>query len=442
MADSAARVMREDDWISLVRSVEHGNCILMIGPDAVLGTFDGDRLPLDIGLARYVKQRLGPGHAYLDPSNPSAIAQAAIDQEDPHTLHGWVREFYDNLDSAFSVLADVAAMPFRLVVNTEPLLRLDSTFSSVKPRANFEFYHRRDRAKPNLPDDSVEAPLVYNLYGSLDDPDSLILSDTDRLDFLVSVISGKPALPLKLTSALRDENRTFLFLGFRLHQWQLRILLHVLAADSRRKFKSFALELDQTELSSETKLFYQTGHKIHFCQTSVDVFIAELRRRVSEQPTPAARDSPGVAQLPPEAPVVFLCHAHEDKDFAERIAADLRRNGIGTWLDKENLRGGARWDVEIKRALRNDVQYVVVLQSAALSRKYEGYVNMELSLALDRQREYRGKRSFIIPVVIDSPDNKLDDLDFLQTIDLSEVEGVKNLVQAINRDLSWKAREK
>ena len=215
----------------------------------------------------------------------------------------------------------------------------------------------------------------------------------------------------------------------------------MLASDSRRKFKSFALELDEAELRPETKLFYQTGHKIQFFHTSVEHFIAELRRRVSQQPPRAAHDSPDVASLRPEAPVVFLCHAHQDKDVAERLAAHLRRNGIGTWLDKENLRGGARWDDEIKRALNSDVQYVVVIQSAALSRQYEGYVNMELSLALERQKKFQRNRAFLIPVVIDRPENKLVELDSLQTIDVSGSDGFDMVVQAINRDLSWKARE-
>ena len=241
------QTMREEDWTSLVFSVERGNCILMLGPDAVMVTYEGERLPVLLGLARFVKQKLGPRFGYLDASNPSAVAQVAVAEEDHFTLQAWVQEFYDSLETASSVLDDLAAIPFRLVISTSPVLGVDHAFLTSKPGTHVDFYDRTAPTRLRFPDPSVEAPVVYNLYGSLDQPTSLILSDSDRIDFLVSVISEAPPLPAKLRSALKDPKRTFLFLGFRLDQWQLRILLHVLADNARRQFKSFAVELENSQ---------------------------------------------------------------------------------------------------------------------------------------------------------------------------------------------------
>ena len=307
--------MREEDWTSLVFSVEQGNCILMLGPDAVTVTFEGELLPVLIGLARFVKKKLGPDFDYLDASNPSAVAQVAVAEEDHFTLQGWVQEFYDNLETAPAVLDDLAAIPFRLVINTSPVLGVDQAFLSTKPDTYVDFYDRTAPTRASFPDPSVEAPVVYNLYGSLSQPTSLILSDSDRLEFLVSVISENPPLPAKLKSALKDPKRTFLFLGFSLHHWQLRVLVHVLAADAKRHFKSFAVELERSNLDPETRLFYKMGHKIQFPDTDVEEFIQELRRRVRPQQVAAESEAQSGDHLPPDAPVVFLCHASADKQY-------------------------------------------------------------------------------------------------------------------------------
>lgn len=431
--------MREEDWTSLVYSVEHGNCILMLGPDAVTVRFEGQDVPLLTGLARFIKEKLGPDYAYLDPAKPSAIAQVAVHKEDSAILQAWVREFHEQTERTSTVFEDLAALPFRLVINTSPVLDIEQAFLKVKPRTVTDFYDRTGPARPNPPDPVVDAPLIYNLYGSLEQPDSLILSDDDRLAFLVSVITETPPVPPKVTSSLRDEEQAFLFLGFSLHQWRLRLLLHVLASAGRRRRKSFALELERSKLDPETCLFYERGHRIGFLDTTLGDFTRELRRRVT--PPDAVTGAGGGADGPaPHAPIVFLCHAKEDKPVAEQLSAGLQDNGLRTWLDKEALRGGDRWDPLIRRTIQDEVDYVVVIQSRNLLDKGVGYVNKEINLALDRQLEYRDPLRFVIPVTIDGPEAILDDLKGIQAIDVSSSSGVDDLVRTINRDLGLARR--
>jgi TIR domain/SIR2-like domain len=430
--------MRDADWTSLVYAVERGQCTLMLGPDAVSGTLDGERMPLRIALARHIKEQLGPAYAHLDPSNPSSVAQAALAQDDPFTLQGWVAEFYAKFDGDFDMLRDLAALPFELVINSSPGLSAHKIFLEVKPRAHGDFYDRTARARAAMPDPSVDAPVVYNLYGSLDQPPSLILTDSDRLDFLVAVVSDEPPLPPKLKSTLRDPDRSFLFLGFDLGQWQFRVLLHVLARE-RPRYKSFALELAEKGLDADTRDFYRAGHKIHFVSGDLAAFARELRSRVHIQAPDEPAGNGDQPALPPDAPVVFVCHASEDKQFAERVADGLQANGIESWLDKHDLQGGDEWDSMIRRTISEQVDYVVVLQSESLKSKGRGYVNREINLALDRQMEYRPPLRFIIPAVIDDPTNRLDDLDTWQSVDMTVPDGIDQLVRVIKRDLKQQA---
>jgi hypothetical protein len=262
----------------------------------------------------------------------------------------------------------------------------------------------------------------------------MILSDSDRLDFIVAVISDEPPLPPKLKSTLCDSERSFLFLGFDLGQWQFRVLLHVLARDVPR-YKSFALELADKGLDAETREFYRSGHKIHFVSGDLATFARELRTRV-----PVAEAAPVVVEgngsaLPPDAPLVFICHASEDKQEAERVADGLAANGIDTWFDKDDLEGGDEWDRVIKTTITERAKYVVVLQSASLLSKREGYVNEEIKLALARQARFQEGLRFVIPVVIDDPNNLRPELKAWQAVNLTAPTGIDDLVRAIKRDL-------
>jgi hypothetical protein len=433
------QMLDDASWTSLVYGVEHGACTLMLGPNAVTGVIDGQRLPVHRALAGFVKARLGPSFASLDADKPWSVAQAAVAAEDGRTLRAWVQEFAAQFQVDEEVLRDLAEMPFPLIVNTSPGLAVLQAFRAVKPELYSDFYDRTAPTGPDIPEPTVSAPVLYGLYGSLENPASMILSQNDRLDFVEAVISAQPGLPLKLRNVLGDEERSFLFVGFQLGQWQLQLLLHVLGKNKTRSYKSFALDPDADAPDADTRDFFLRGQKINFLSGDMADFVRELRGRVhgAEPSTPAGPDTPRAA-VPPDAPTVFICHASEDRAVAERVAGQLEDNGIRSWLDRHELIGGDEWDARIRHTIQEEVDYVAVLQSASLLAKTRGYVNREISLALDRQHEYRPPSRFVIPAYIDDPANTLDLLDEWQSVDLRS--DVGELVRAIRRDVAKRDR--
>jgi TIR domain/SIR2-like domain len=432
--------MRDEDWMSLTTSIESGGCILMLGPDAFIANFDGETLPVAVGLARYVKDRLGPQYASLDPFKPWSVAQVAIATEDAYTLIGWAEKFYEQYDTVSDTLHNLASLPFKLVINTSPGFSAEKAFRSVKSNTYVDFYDRTANAREDLPDATADAPILYGLYGSFAQPSSMILSENDRLDFLISIISENPPLPTKLTSAFCDPNQSFLFLGFNLGQWQLRMLMYAVLRKVQRSNKSFALELERDGLDEEAILFYLSGHKVHFVDLDLPTLTKELHARVHVHEVAEVRHDDTVPAM--DAPTVFICHAHEDAAFAARVGAGLRKNNINVWLDKDSLRGGDTWDAAIEHVLQDEVQYVVVLQSENLKAKDVGYVNKEINLAIKRQAYYRSPRIFLIPTIIDRASSELDLLSAYQFVDLTTGDGINDLVKTINRDVDAASRER
>jgi TolB-like protein len=103
---------------------------------------------------------------------------------------------------------------------------------------------------------------------------------------------------------------------------------------------------------------------------------------------------------------VFLSHASQDAQAAQRICEALRAGGIEVWFDQSELRGGDAWDRSIRRQIKSCALFIPVISKNTHDRD-EGYFRLEWKLAVDRSHLMSGNRVFLLPVVID--DTRDDD---------------------------------
>jgi TIR domain len=80
------------------------------------------------------------------------------------------------------------------------------------------------------------------------------------------------------------------------------------------------------------------------------------------------------------AQLAFFSYAHEDAEFALRLAKDLRAGGATVWMDRLDIKPGERWDRAIEDALAKCPQMLVILSPAAVE---STNVMDEVSLALE-----------------------------------------------------------
>ncbi len=289
-----------------------------------------------------------------------------------------------------------------------------------------------------------DEPMIFYLYGNVKDEESLVLTENDLLDFLVSIVS-KDTLPDRLINELKEPDKSFLFIGFGFKHWYLRIILHILEVKKKGN-PSFALE-DFTPHSVDefksTVLFYREGpYKIRFFEERFDKFAKELRSWYEKDEKSEGSADAAAKAIPyqrEERPKVFICHASENKSFAASLYEKLEAAGLEPWLDKENLCGGDRWDEVIKQAINKEIDYFLVLQSKALENKGEGYVHKEIHEALERQKRFPFGIRFIIPLRFEDC-GLLQELEHLQTIDLDTEEKTADLIRIIKRDYEKRGR--
>ncbi|NIM10752.1 MAG: TIR domain-containing protein [Candidatus Aminicenantes bacterium] len=425
-----------DEWKTLIHTINRGNCILMLGPDASFEPVNGKAQPLTERLANELAGKIEAKISTLkiDPSNLAQVAHYYSMETGRNGLEAKVEIFYEeraHLTSEFH--EDLAVLPFYFAVTSSPDRMFFNALEKAGKKPMIKGYNFRGTTSPMVTMGSAAEPLLFNLYGRPEEPESLVLTESDLLDFLVAVVSGNPPLPKNIISELHARNKSFLFLGFGFRHWYLRVLLHVLQGD-KKQAHSFALEKFPQDLDEfqHTILFFENSHcKIHLYDKEFKSFVKELRERYEQEGS-----APAAAETKPEpedAPTIFICHASENKDFAGSLYQKLERAGFAPWLDKESLRGGDDWDKVIRKAIEKEIDYVVVLQSHELLKKFEGYVNKEINLALDRQDEFRRGIRFIIPIKIDDCPI-LEELEHLHTIDFSVADNIEEVVKTIRRD--------
>jgi parallel beta-helix repeat protein len=81
-------------------------------------------------------------------------------------------------------------------------------------------------------------------------------------------------------------------------------------------------------------------------------------------------------------PPAFISYARNDREYALRLATDLKKSGASVWIDPD-IRPGYRWDAEIDKALRACEEVILILTPQSVDSEN---VMDEVSFALDEKK--------------------------------------------------------
>ena len=158
---------------------------------------------------------------------------------------------------------------------------------------------------------------------------------------------------------------------------------------------------------------------------SNDIFIwnlSDLRAQL------AAAKNVASATQHPDWLRVFLCHASEDKARVARYYGRLQAIGVRPWLDARDLTPGTKWHDEIRKAVDNaDVIVVFLSRHSTLK---EGFVQREITWALDLAEEKLTSSPYLIPALLEECDLP-ERLKSWQAVRLHKTNGFRMLTTAL-----------
>ena len=436
--------IEERYWNRLLETIRRGKCILVLGSDVSVRPDATSQTPLTALLAETLAESL-PAEVPVPDGNKKDLALVAqlclsCRNRDRYDLEMDVKEFYEPFNNQTSQLhRDLASLPFTLSLTMTPDHFMAEGFrrENKSPICSYYNFANPGHSTP-LSETGPERPIVYGLFGDLENPESMVLSETEQLDFLDKVVRGSSSLPSYIAAKLADPQTSFLFMGFGFQRWYSRILLHVLQTFEHRP-RSLALESKdffEHPDREHTVMFFEQIQSVEFQRHSMPEFAAELRKKYAA--TEAREISTATRSIPDGSPKVFLCHDSRDRERVINIQEQLQRLGIATWRDQQNLRGGDDWDRQIRRVIQKQIDYVLVLETQHMISRSESYLHKEISEALERQKGFDAGRLFVIPATLEINDG-LRRLDHFHRVDITNDDGIRRLATEIQDD--WQHRE-
>jgi hypothetical protein len=159
-----------------------------------------------------------------------------------------------------------------------------------KDLANAVLWWPHGAAEPKTPTpneldiDLTAKTVIFKIHGAVlpatDEWDSFVITEEDHVE-LLSRVAGKAAIPSLFAAHVHD--RSLLFVGFGLHDWNLRLVMRSLARYFARRLSSgeddihsWAIDEDVSEL--ELKLWQKRG--VYPYQIRIDEFVDKLRERM------------------------------------------------------------------------------------------------------------------------------------------------------------------
>ncbi len=291
------------DWDTLLDRLQRGECTPFLGAGACAGF-----LPLGFEIARdWVQQHKYP----FDPSDelPLVAQFFAVERKNPHWPKEEMRrhlqemlragrkpDFNDPYD-LHGLFADLP-IPVYLTTNYDDFLVQALIARGKNPQADVCIWnglmrgarHRR-RNRPFVEFDERN-PLVFHLHGSLSELHSLVVSEDDYVDFLVSLSRDRDRLlPPRVQEALTLSS--LLFVGYRLADWSFRVVFQGLRGtiESNQQIQSLTVQLRPDETREDLAQHKREYWVKYFGRSNIGVywgraedFARELRERWDARP--------------------------------------------------------------------------------------------------------------------------------------------------------------
>ena len=253
----------------LANSILRDKCVIMLGP-GVAETADGEAI--QDALHNFFEQETDLQMEY-DLDGLVSFKQGKSFKTFYYTE---LFSFFERHTQPNEMYLQLAQIPCHLMISTNPDLRLKSAF--YQHRVDFQYYNKKENPKDIQPP-TKERPLIYNLFGSIEDENSLIVTTDDLFEFLFSILGGENRLPRELQNSLKNAN-VFLFLGFDFEKWYLKLLLRLF----RLHQDPMPIVSKQGEnLHGQMKAFYVNNFEMQFLDLDVKSLIQSLYQHFEEE---------------------------------------------------------------------------------------------------------------------------------------------------------------
>jgi len=195
-----------------------------------------------------------------------------------------------DLEEAHAVVTDLG-LPVYITTSWTGLLTDALKAAGRDPQVCFFDWNNQLGPQPPVHEPSAEQPLVYHLFGRLDRPETMVLTEDDCFQWLAAwAAQRQEALPGALYEVL--IRRSLMFIGYRLEDWDFRVLFQGLrnfkGNDLFRQRTHVGVQVDPTAPGVQPEAaqdylnqYFQEGGVTIYWGTTKE-FLSDLSKRIHE----------------------------------------------------------------------------------------------------------------------------------------------------------------
>jgi len=409
-------------WDRLIRSIEKGEIVPVIGPELSI-VADGDR---QVPLYRLIAERLADTHGlpksqWREGAELNDAVCSCLDDKP-----GAVNDLYEEIESILESLKPTPPEPLRKLAGISGFNLFVTTAMDNLLFAALREARPLDRPPPlqiayapnqtgaelrdlPVPEAGAAVPaVVFHLFGKYSTLPTFAIHDEDYLEFVhqIETSSGPKRLLLEL------QSRHLMFIGCEFSDWLNRFLIRIanpgrLRTDRLRR--EYVASRESTQEAAFNRFLARFSKPTQVLGITGAEFVDELAARWDACHPPTSATPGGAptgveARAPSPRGAIFISYASEDFAAADNLRAEVARmSGDDVcWFDKRALKPGERWESEIRNTIGSSVQLFLAVISRNTEMRKTGVVLQEWRLAVAaQQRQSFTNHSFIVPVVVD-----------------------------------------
>ncbi len=187
-----------------------------------------------------------------------------------------LREAEDEPHRVFASLK----LPLYISANSDNIMGDALTKQGQNPVVEFcRWNHDLEDLPAKLDQDfeaTPEKPLVYHPFGHLSQPDSLVLTLDDYLDYLIGISKDATRTPDTVSAALTKS--ALLFLGFQVDDWSFRVLFRSIVNQEgsellkKKKYTHVAVQIDPASDSFKDPESARSYFKTYFGVSDINIY--------------------------------------------------------------------------------------------------------------------------------------------------------------------------
>ncbi len=390
METKGKKKLNDRRWAQLLKEIDKGNVVLVIGQELLSIEVDGTRMLLKDYILQEIAERLGVRYEEgMDFAN--------------FTYEQW-KDRWESIESDpyFETFRIVNELKERNVGIPETLSRLlsiekfdkvitttfnDFVFEAMKQNRSVKVEQLEYKKNSQEQDVSLgQGNFVYHMFGKVSPTADYVLTDDDMLEFMHCWMDEERR-PKHLASML--FSKYLLVVGCNYPYWLFRFFFHSLKYSQTTGSASTLGMLADSKLDAKLVDFLsRVNAGVH--EDAVN-FVNELVDRWNVY---KGRGSYEKKQ-------VFISYANENAEVAGLIASCFDRERYRVWFDKDSLKVGDRYDLIIQNTIHDCDAFIPILSRATETRK--GYYRKEWGWGIDAAEEWRPEK-FVFPIRVEDID--------------------------------------